>query len=168
MASSSRLTEPKVVTRAAQAYLGITALVTMRSIADHVDKLFPELFEWLATRHIPFSGAPFIKYNIIDMDGDLEIEVAAPIGSDMRGDARVREGTLPAGRYASLSHFGGFDGLVGANAALQDWAVAQGLSFDIDKGWWAARLEMYHTDPRTEPDKTKWETEVSYKLAERR
>jgi hypothetical protein len=30
---------------------------------------------------------------------------------------------------------------------------------------WGCRLEIYRTDPQAEPDMTKWETELAFRLA---
>ncbi|MDE1939391.1 MAG: GyrI-like domain-containing protein, partial [Alphaproteobacteria bacterium] len=82
-------------------------------------------------------------------------------------DGHVKAGTLPAGRYATHRHFGGFDGLKTTTGALFDWISAQNLASDTDENSrWAARLETCHTDPLAEPDETKWETEVACKIAD--
>lgn len=84
--------------------------------------------------------------------------------SDQRGKV------LPGGRYACLTHTGDYGGLVSANAALQDWAAAQGLAFDqhaTGRGdAFGGRIESYLTDPAEEPDPSRWETEVAYRLAD--
>jgi effector-binding domain-containing protein len=167
MPTGSQITEPHLVTRDARPYLGIAATVMGQTISGHADRLFPELFAWLAARDIRPAGAPFTKYNVIDMSRGLEIEIAAPVDTAIAGDGRIKASALPAGRYAPLRHFGGFDGLMAATGALPDWISAQGLAGDTDEdGHWAARLEIYHTDPRAEPDKAKWETEISCKVAD--
>ena len=60
-----------------------------------------------------------------------------------------------------------------AHKLLFEWAEARQIQFDVeetDAGVdWAGRLEIYVTDPRTEPRKTRWETEsrVPHTLAAR-
>jgi effector-binding domain-containing protein len=116
------------------------------------------------------AGAPFWKYNVIDMAAKLEIEAGAPVAAAVVGDDRVVTGVLPAGRYATLTHVGHPSELVAATGALLDWAAAQGLTFDVTPGddgeRWACRLENYLTDPRQEPDMSKWVTELAFKLAD--
>src|SRR5262249_15359922 len=99
-----------------------------------------------------------------------DIELGFPVASALSGDARVSADVLPAGRYASLVYTGDYAGLVGANAALLDWGAEKGLVWDS----WAAeggdgfgaRFESYLTDPATDPDPAKWETEVAIRLAD--
>jgi hypothetical protein len=69
-----------------------------------------------------------------------------------------------------LTHVGHYDGLVEANEALQRWARTEGLAWameETDHGdRFGSRLEVYLTDPASEPDPEKWETDVAYLLAD--
>ena len=57
-----------------------------------------------------------------------------------------------------------------ATTALLDWAAAKDLKWDMaplaSGERWGARLEIYLTDPMTEPDMTKWVTELAFRLAD--
>jgi hypothetical protein len=81
------------------------------------------------------------------------------------GDGRVLSGSLPAGRYASLIYSG--SGLQG-NKALIEYIRDNDLPvdrWDDPKGdAFRCRYEMYLTDPKVEPRKTKWDIEVAFKL----
>jgi effector-binding domain-containing protein len=163
------MSEPTIVERSAQPYVSITGLVTMQRIPEIADRL-PEVFQWLAARGVEPAGAPFFKYNVIDMQRELEIEVGVPVTDMLEGDDVVRPGVLPAGRYASVTHVGHPQQLVDATAELLRWAAQQGLSWDVtrtDRGQrWGCRLELYKSDPAVEPDMNKWETELAFRLAD--
>jgi effector-binding domain-containing protein len=158
--------EPQIQVRAAQHYAGIRMIVTMDSISDAVDEAFPELFGWLAGNGIAASGPPFIRYLVIDMTAELEIELAVPTGAPVAGSGRVRPGVLPEGSYAMIRHTGPYDGLIVSNAALQKWAREHGVKFDTQDtargSAWRSRVEHYLTDPSKEPDPAKWEVDVAY------
>ena len=158
--------QARIELRAARPYAGIAVRVTMDGISGAVDKAFPELFGWLAAQDIAAAGAPFIRYLVIDMAAELQIELAVPIGAEISGAERVQPGVLPAGRYVSLRHTGPYDGLIASNAALQQWAQQQADVFD---SWdtpagsvWRGRAEHYLTNPAAEPDPAKWEVDVAY------
>jgi len=157
---------PQIQPRAAQPYAGIPATVTMDTISTAVDSGFPELFGWLASQGIAPAGPPFIRYLVIDMAGDLRIELGVPVGAPVDGAGRIKPGVLPGGSYLVLRHTGPYDGLVASNAALQRWAAGHGVRFDTrdtDQGpAWGGRVEHYLTDPSREPDPAKWETDVAY------
>jgi effector-binding domain-containing protein len=161
--------EPRIVTRTPQPYISITGRVTMQRIPEIADRM-PEVFGWLAQRGIEADGPPFFKYNLIDMERELEIEVGVPVADVLDGDEVVRSGVLPAGRYASIGHVGHPRELVDVTARLLDWAAEQGLSWDTqvtDRGErWGCRLELYKTDPAVEPDMNRWETELAFRLAD--
>jgi effector-binding domain-containing protein len=164
------LTEPQVTQRAKQPYLAIRTTATMDNLGEVAPPLHPELFGWLGAHGIEPAGEPFWKYNVIDMARSLEIEVGVPIAAVVDGDDRVLAGVLPAGRYATVEHTGHPADLINATASLLDWAANQGLKWDktetADGEKWRSRLEIYHTDPREEPDMNKWQTQLAFRLAD--
>jgi effector-binding domain-containing protein len=88
----------------------------------------------------------------------------------VNGDDLVVAGVLPAGRYATVTHTGHPSELVKVTGALLDWAAEQGLTWDVspskDGDRWGARLEFYLTDPAEEPDMSKWQTQLAFRLAD--
>ena len=166
------ISEPRIVERGAQPYAAIAARVPMEQIANVADTLPGELFGWLGAHGIEPTGAPFFKYNVIDMGAQLELEWGVPVAGPVKGDGRVLSDTLPAGRYASAVHTGPFGGLRDATAALLKWVKENDLIVDAVKtphgDKFACRLETYLTDPRQEPDPQKWVTEIAMRLADSR
>ena len=158
--------EPQIQARAAQHYAAIPMTVTMDGISGAVDGAFPELFGWLAGNGIAASGPPFIRYLVVNMPAQLEIELAVPVGAPVAGSGRVRPGVLPGGRHAVLRHTGPYDGLIASNAALQRWAREHGIELDTwdtaSGSAWRSRAEHYLTDPSKEPDPAKWEVDIAY------
>ena len=163
-------TEPRVDERAAQPYAGIAASVTMQEIGEKLPPLVPEVFEWLGAHGIEPAGAPFFRFDVIDMDGALQMQVGVPVASPVTGDGRVQAGILPAGRYATLTHVGDPSELMQVTTGLLEWAAGQGLKWDMSEtaagDRWGCRLEIYETDPRAEPDPAKWSTTLAFRLAE--
>ncbi|HET6748231.1 MAG TPA: GyrI-like domain-containing protein [Actinomycetes bacterium] len=162
-------TAPRIVERAEQPYVAVSGRVTMQTIGAIADRL-PEVFAWLGARGLEPAGAPFFKYDLIDMERQLEVEAGVPVAAAAAGDGEVVAGVLPAGRYASLTHVGHPDELVQATTALLDWAAQQGLAWDMTETpegeRWGCRLEVYKTDPAEQPDMSKWETELLFRLAD--
>jgi RNA polymerase sigma-70 factor (ECF subfamily) len=160
--------EPGVVSRVAQPYVAIGAFVTMESFGEVMPGLHPEVRGWLRSRGVQPAGRPFFKYNVIDMDRQLEVEAGFPLGAPVTGEDRVFAAVLPAGRYATLWHTGHPKGLVGATQALLDWAARQGLAWDVtsapDGEQWGCRLETCYDEPGQ--DMNEWKTELAFKLAD--
>lgn len=164
------LSEPEVIERAAQPYVAIRANVPMEALGEVLTALHPSVFAWLGQRGLPPAGAPFWKYNVIDMSRGLEVEVGVPVAVAVEGDDQVLAGVLPAGRYASAWYTGHPDGLFGSTTSLLKWAEEQNLAWDVrptpEGDQWGARLEIYETDPAEEPDMSKWTTQLAFRLAD--
>ena len=58
---------PEIVTRPEQPYAAIRVRVTMADLGAVVPPLNQEVFAWLGERGAAPAGAPFWKYNVIDM-----------------------------------------------------------------------------------------------------
>jgi effector-binding domain-containing protein len=160
---------PEVTQRAVQPYAGISAWVTMETIGSVAHRI-PEIFGWLGAHGIAPAGPPFFRYHVIDMQRELQVEVGVPVASPVADEGEVRAGTLPAGRFAVMTHTGAPNTLVAATAELLDWAQAQGLAWDVsrtDAGeHWGCRVEFYLTNPAEEPDASKWQTQLAFRLAD--
>ena len=161
-------TAPEITERAGQPYVAVRAQVTMQTISAIADRI-PEVFGWLAAHGVAPAGPPFLKYNVIDMTRQLEIEAGVPVAAAVDGDGSVLSGVLPAGRYATVTYVGHPAKLIDVTAELLAWASREGLVFDVagtDEGErWGSRLEIYFTDPAREPDMDKWETQLAFRLA---
>jgi effector-binding domain-containing protein len=160
---------PEIVTRAEQPYVAIRGHVTMAEIAAFAVRT-GEVFGWLGARGLVPAGPPFLKYNVIDMARQLEMETGVPVAAPVDGGGEVISGVLPAGRYATVTHVGHPSELMGVTGALLDWAAGQGLTWDIspdaDGDRWGSRVEIYLTDPSEEPDMSKWVTQLAFRLAD--
>jgi effector-binding domain-containing protein len=160
---------PEIVTRPEQPYVAIRGHVTMAEIGAFAVRT-PEVFAWLGAHGADPVGPPFLKYNVIDMMRQLEIDNGVPVAAPVDVDGDVIAGVIPAGRYATVTHVGHPSELAGATKALLDWADAQGLTWDTSPDAngerWGGRVEIYLTDPREEPDMSKWVTQLVFRLAD--
>lgn len=166
-----KLTEPKLEDRKEQGYMGIRTQVTMDEMSPGViPQLIGEVFGWLEKHDVAPGGAPFMRFHVINMAANMDIEIGVPVASDQAGDDRVRPGVLPAGRYASLIYTGVTNGMP-ANKALLDWGAEQGLvwdRWDVEEGdAFRSRFESFLTGPEDDPDPANWETEVAIRLADK-
>lgn len=60
-------------------------------------------------------------------------EIPEPLPSAAES-GRIRGSSLPAGRVATVTHFGPYPGLSAAHAALRNWCLANGFP-PSDTGW---------------------------------
>lgn len=162
--------EPKLVHRDKLPYMAIRTTVTMRGMATVFPETMPKLAQWLEAHKVKPVGPEFMRFIKVDMERGLDIEIGLPVAKTVAGDKLVKPGVLPAGQYVSLIYLGDYSGLVAPNERLQEWAKTKGLTWKMNKTKtgeeWAGRVEFYHTDPRKEPDTSKWETEILYQVVD--
>lgn len=164
-------TEPTVADRPVTPFVGTTTGVTLTTFAEIADRI-PVLIGALISHGITPTGAPFFRY--LEIKGDsMTVQVGVPVPTGAALPEHVvpfpaESGELPAGRYAELTHVGRYDGLLGATERLLAWSHDQDLPLDTDTvdgvEQWAARVEIYLTDPRVETDPNRFETVVAIKL----
>jgi effector-binding domain-containing protein len=164
------LSEPRVDERGEKSYLAIRSQVPMSELPTTIPQGINEVIGWMTHQSVRPSGAPFVRYRVINMPGLVDVEVGWPVANAMSGNGRVTAGVLPAGRYASVVYTGNYPGLLDATAALLKWGTEQGLTWDSwkteDGDAFGARLESYWTNPAEEPDLNKHETEIAIRLAD--
>ena len=165
------MSDPQIVLREAQQYVGIRAPVT-NGIRDFADNAFPELFGWVFENGTAPAGPPFLRYHEVDRSGEpLEVEAGVPV--DTRPDAangRVRASALPAGRYLTALHVGPYTSetlpdLGDARAELVQWARDNEVAYgrETERGLsFPCALERFVVGPVDDPDFTNWKTEFAY------
>jgi hypothetical protein len=133
-----------------------------------IPEFIDELFAWLDKQGVQPAGAPFMRYHVINMAGNMDVELGVPVASALPGDGRIAPGVIPAGRYASLV-YSGVSGIKG-NKALLEWAAKNNIKWDRwedqNGDAFRSRVEYFLTDPAEQPDRKKWETEVAIRLAD--
>lgn len=142
---------PEIRTIDAQPAITEHAETDHAGIPSVVDRVLPELLGKLEAAGVEPQGAPFIRYHETGERFRIELGIPAPEG--------VATATLPGGRVAVLRHVGPFTGLPGAFSAAHAWAEEQGE--EPAGGSW----ESYVTDPREEPDSSKWITDIVVPLS---
>lgn len=164
------LTLPKIIDRPEQTYAFIDYTVRMDQMQVPADEGFSKLFSYLAAQGVGPTAAPFYNYRRINMAETLDVEAGVPvdrIGVEGQG---VRFGTIPAGRFVTLSWHGHFDELEQVTAMLIGWVRLVGHRFDMteaeDGDHFACRLEIYETDPSQVSDPRDWVTTLAFKLAD--
>jgi len=162
----TKVSQPAVYERTDEHYMGIRVQTPFKGMFTLIDKhLFKELREWVKQAGVEPAGKPFFRFYVINMDGEMDVEVGIPVATALAGDGRVCAGVMPAGRYASLNYIGtGYTG----SGALTRWIIENGYvidEWDVPEGTaFRARYERYLTDPKIQPRKSKWEVEVAIKL----
>ena len=75
---------PEIEQRPQQTYVGATETVTMATISRAADRI-PAIISWLGDRGVAPAGAPFLRYRLIDMEGDVVVDAAVPVDDSAIG-----------------------------------------------------------------------------------
>lgn len=139
----------------------------MKGMFQESDKLWKELSKYIKGQRIEEDGAYYLRFRVIDMEGDMGISVGVPVKGPWCGNGRVAPFILPRGKYACVRYIG--HGLL-ANKMLLAWIKDQNLKMDRrddpEGDAFLCRRETFLTDRRLQPMKKKWTIELSIKLAD--
>ncbi len=156
---------PTIETRLEIPIVGIRVVTPFQGMLRVRDELLSELQAWTRQSAIDAVGFGLLRLHVIDMQGDMDIEVGLVTSVHGGHVGRVCSSILPAGRYATLRYRGAG---TEANRALNEWARAKGFELDhwnVPAGdRFACRYEAYLTDPNVEPRKKQWEIELAFRL----
>ncbi len=109
---------------------------------------------YLEKQGVKPTGPPFTRYHSTSDIQNLELEAGFTVSAPLAGEGRVVPGLLPGGDVIATDHFGRYEDLPNAGAALDAWLGAHRRTA-AGPNW-----EYYWTDPGAEPDPAKWRTEV--------
>ena len=156
-----------IVDKPERPYLGIRLETPFSGMFAVITKTLKELRKWSKENSLSEAGLYFIRYYHCDMKDIMDVEVGLMTNSGLVGQGRIKPGSLPKGRYATLVYRG--NGLRG-NQALMKWAKDHEITFDplvvgaVES--YTCRYEAYLTDYRTEPRKLLWDVELAIKIAD--
>lgn len=159
--------DPEITFRKERLYMGIRTITQFRGMLAVRDELLKELRHWVNEHGIAEEGPYFLRLHVIDMEGQMDIEVGFIVPEHLAEDERIKTGVLPSGNYAHLTYS---RYALRGNKALLNWARENGVRLDR---WddpagdaFRCRYEAYLTDYRVEPRKSKWEVELAIKIAD--
>lgn len=157
-------TMPPSVTVREDTFQGGPAL-TMRvqcrpeEIGSKLAAIYGAAMKASAEKHLTMVGHPFSIYHtfepqkgIVDMEAGFCVNTAPSVKPPL---AAV---TLPPGKVIVADYHGPYEGSAIAWTAIEDYAKAHNLTLD------GSPWESYVTDPMTEPDTSKWLTQIYYRV----
>ena len=156
-----------IVEKPQRSYLGIRFSTPFGGMFAVITKALKELRKWSKENSLSEEGPYFVRYYHCDMQDIMDVEVGLMTNPGHAGQERIKPGSLPKGKYATLVYKG--NGLPG-NQALMKWAKDNGIKFDplvpdaVES--YVCRYEAYLTDYRIESRKLLWDVELSIKIAD--
>ena len=113
---------------------------------------YEQVMTYLAAAGAAPAGPPFARFTF--HDDVVDAEAGFPVRAPVAGDGRVTPSSLPGGPVAVTTHYGRYEDLTAAYDAVAGWLKEHGLE-PAGPHW-----EVYYTDPHSEPDPTRWRTDL--------
>lgn len=119
------------------------------------------LVDFLQANDLEMTGAPICFYHVWNEEqGYTVMECALPIAADnkvnIKGNVSIK--TFPMTSAAKAVHNGAYEDLAQYHYAIDEWINTNQRQIT------GAPFEVYLTDPQSEPDTSKWITEVYYPI----
>jgi effector-binding domain-containing protein len=120
-------------------------------------KAYGEIMKFMGKNKLQQTGSPFaiyLKWDSVTRNSVLDMGI--PVDRIVNGTGRVRFEKIPATDVVMAYYFGNYDNLSPVYRALERYISESGKNISGNPG------EIYITDPMTEKDTSRWETDIYY------
>jgi effector-binding domain-containing protein len=118
---------------------------------------YGEIMQMITRKKLKMTGAPFAIYIFWDSATQRSVfDLGIPIDTIVPVAGRIRVETIPAQEVVIAHYFGSYDKTADTYYILDKY-IMQSKRTVAGSPW-----EIYITDPMTEPDTMKWETQIIF------
>jgi effector-binding domain-containing protein len=135
--------------------------VTTDEISDLMSRLFGLIMEAVQTQDLQPAGPPFSYYYDYDQStGIIKVKAGIPLSSPGKSMGEIKAVEFEGFKGISGIHTGSYDNFEASYNKLMEEAEKMGYELTMES-W-----EFYYSDPSTEPDESKWKTEIVFTVKE--
>jgi effector-binding domain-containing protein len=149
------MTAIEITDHAEQPTADVRERVPMAELTQFFARAFNDTIKALEAQGTHPTGAPFGKY-FGHPDETVDVEAGFPVAAAIEPAGAVKPGVLPGGRVVEAIHVGPFDTLTNTYDEIERYIADEHLT--PGEVMW----ESYLTDPETEPDPSKWRTQICW------
>ncbi|MBL0127394.1 MAG: SRPBCC family protein [Flavobacteriales bacterium] len=150
--------EIQTIDRPAMLYVGKRKVVGWADMKAFYGQQFGESMAAIGKAGVAPAGVPsgvYFEWNEEKKTADMLAGIPVPMDAKKKlKDLSLYE--TPAGRALLIEYYGGYSGLGPAHEAMDAYMKANKLEFNVNV------VEEYLTDPGSEPDSSRWRTNVIY------
>jgi effector-binding domain-containing protein len=139
-------------------YIGISHTMSpkdMKAVSVQMSKMYDELMTVLEKSKIQMNGHAFCIYPSYSPES-MNMVCALPVSPDAKLPSKYKLQQTPGGKAVKVIHTGSYDGLETAHNEIAKYMEFKKIEMN------GAPWEVYVTGPDTEPDASKWVTEIYY------
>ncbi len=142
-------------------YFGVRDQVSFdeMSVSDFFKERYEMIGRFLGPDMQNMTGAPMaMYYNWDTVTSTTDMIVALPVASTKAGNDTVMPGEFVGGNVLRVDYYGDYSGTGQAHYLIEEYAKENNIKLG------APAVELYVTDPATEPDTNRWLTQVIYPI----
>lgn len=139
------------------AVISITDSCNWSELGPKMAEMFGELAGFMKMNKLEHAGSPMSCYHKWDEENQFAVfENCIPVNKEVTGKGRVHFKIMPATQAVAGTHFGAYDETAYIYYAMDEFVAEFGLEMS------GGPVEEYVTDPMSEPDTTKWQTNIYF------
>jgi effector-binding domain-containing protein len=136
-----------------QQALAIRDHSTAAGLSEKYHELYDEIDGVCKKQSLNISGTPFGIYHKFTLE-DVDVEAGFPVSGTPKDEGRVKVINTYGGKTVHTRYVGPYEGLGDA------WAEFMKLAGEKNYKITGSPFEVYTTDPASEPDSSKWITDI--------
>ena len=137
-------------------FFGKREKISFDAMKNFFGKNFGGAFTELGKKGIQPMSAPSAMYWEWDMENQMaDLAAVAQVGEDV-DSKKFEMFNSPASEVLKIEYFGSYEDMAKPHEAMEAYMKKNGLEFN------ELVIEEYLTDPESEPDTSKWQTNVYY------
>ena len=138
-------------------FLASNASSTMANMKEVMKKHFGTIMQFSSEKGIQITGAPIVQWHSYNPEAESQFTCMVPFNLDSAiATKNVYSLNFPETKTVMVKYIGPYEGSYNAWVALDNYVVYNTLLMNGDP-W-----EEYVTDPSTEPDSSKWITNIYF------
>lgn len=137
-------------------YLAVRTTATGQTISAQIGSSFGMVQAAMKEQNLNFGSTPPLCIYYKWENNNFEFDAAIPTDKPGKDAGNVKAGALKTGRAAVAHYYGAYDKMMPAYNQMQAYIKANNLKVN-GPSW-----EVYITDPMTEKDTAKWQTDIYF------
>lgn len=128
---------------------------SMANIMETFQTNMPKVYKYVVDNGGEPAGPLYGRYHSFSPE-EIDLEIGLAVKAPVKGNGDVEGVEILGGTVASYDHMGPYEKLP------ESWNHTMTWLKDSEYEAVGAPMEVYWTDPGTEPDQSKWRTEIVY------
>ena len=154
---SNNIIKIETTTLAEIPYLSVRDTADLHTISQKLGMSYGIIMQSIIKQGLKQAGPIFAIYHS-DSETNFDMEPGIPVDKPGKDDGKVKADVIKAGNVVVAHYFGPYEQTGKAHAAIYEWILANNKKM-AGRPW-----EVYITDPITEKDTAKWQTDIYYPI----